>query len=51
MQALAESRSEHVQSILNLDDQLAIEQQTRQALAKDHDSHRHYYYYYDDGQF
>lgn len=30
LQALAESRSEHVQSILNLDDQLAIEQQTRQ---------------------
>ena len=30
LQALAESRSEHVQSILNLDDQLACEQQTRQ---------------------
>ena len=29
-QALAESRSEHVQSILSLDDQLAAEQQTRQ---------------------
>ena len=30
LQALAESRSEHVQSILSLDDQLAAEQQTRQ---------------------
>ena len=36
LQALAESRSEHVQSILNLDDQLACEQQARQEVCARH---------------